>query len=772
MPRKRRPRNSTRTGRTPSGSRFRLWGFRLFVIAVCCVALYCLWLDYLVRIEFEGKRWALPARVYASPMELYVGMSVSKQDLVYELAALGYQEVSRVTRPGQYAVTGNSIRFFNREFSFWDGIQKSANTDLTLANGIIRDLKDRVTGNSVSIIRLVPQLIGKIYPAHNEDRVLVPYEDIPVTLIHALIAVEDRNFYDHHGIDPRGIARALYANLRAGVVIQGGSTLTQQLVKNFYLDRERTLWRKINEMIMAVMLEWHYSKRDILSAYSNEVYLGQHGANSIHGFGTASEFYFSRPLQELSLDQLAVLVGLVKGASYYNPRQHPRRALERRNLVIGMMQEQGFVTGKEARQAVARDLTVTNQSHWSSAKYPAYLDLVRRHLQRDYETEELRSEGLQIFTTLVPDIQEKAGLATQVVLNRLEKTKHPDAKHLQAALLVTEISTGEILAIIGGRDSYLPGFNRALDAKRPIGSLVKPAIYMTVLANPAKYNVLSEIDDAPITIKQSNKLTWQPENYGGKSHGKVSLLTAMASSYNLATVRLGMELGIDNIRKTLEVLGVQSGIPVYPSLLLGAVELSPYEITQMYQTIANGGFKVPLNTVSAVLDKNGRSLKRYGLEIEQVAESEPVFLTKYLMTEVVNTGTGKGLKTRLADFMPLAGKTGTTNDLRDSWFVGFGDRILATAWVGRDDNKPAGLTGASGAMQVWSDLMQSIRPQPLMLDAPENIAWINIRDGARTSRDCPGTTAYPFIRPYLPAKSVECNTDGRQGSATDLLRMW
>lgn len=773
MPRKRQSRTKKRKKRRSTRvARFRPWILQLTVIAVCCIATYCMWLDFRVRSEFEGKRWALPARVYASPLELYVGKSLPEQNLIHQLKSLGYQAVSRVRRPGQFSVNGNSVHFINREFSFWDGTEESREIGIAFGNDTIRALKDRKTGGSVSLIRLTPQLIGKIYPYHNEDRVLVAYENVPTFLIDALIAVEDRNFYTHHGIDPRGILRAMFANLRAGEVSQGGSTLTQQLVKNFYLSRERTLWRKVNEVVMAFMLEWHYSKRDILSAYINEVYLGQHGARSINGFGNAAEFYFSRPLQELSLHQITLLVALVKGASYYNPRRHPERALMRRDLVIDLMHGQGFINAEQAEQAGQRALDVAKQPRWSSAKYPAFLDLVRRHLRRDYNNEDLRNEGLRIFTTLVPDTQDKAGQAVRSRLGKLEKTKRLTANRLQAALLVTEIDTGEILAMVGGRDLQRAGFNRALDAKRPIGSLIKPAIFLTALNNPAKYNVLSVIDDTPITIKQAAQINWQPKNYSGVSHGKVSLLTALAKSYNLATVRLGMGLGIENIRKTLKILGVQSEIPAYPSLLLGAIELSPYEVAQMYQTIANGGFNTPLKTIRAVLDKNGKPLKRYGLKIEQAIDSGPVFLTNYLMAEVVKTGTGKRLQSQLPDLMPLAGKTGTTNDLRDSWFAGYGERLLAVVWMGRDDNKPAGLSGAGGAMQVWSDLMKVIKPQPLSLTTPGDIAWINTRDGLRTTGDCPGTTAYPFIRPYVPAMSVDCEADRGQRATPDFLQKW
>ncbi|HKK16590.1 MAG TPA: transglycosylase domain-containing protein, partial [Gammaproteobacteria bacterium] len=560
-----------------------------------------------------------------------------------------------------------------------------------------------------------------------------------------------RHFFSHHGIDPKGILRAAWANLRSGDVRQGGSTLTQQLVKNFFLTHERTLLRKFNEMIMALLLEWHYSKAEILATYINEIYLGQHGAQGIHGFGTAAEYYFSRPLSELKLEQLALLVALVRGASYYNPRKHPERATERRNLVIQQMYEQGYLEEEQAIEAQQAPLLISDSPGWSSAKYPAFLDLVNRQLARDYRHEDLQTEGLRIFTTLNPLYQETAIQAASSRLSRLEKSRGLKKNTIQVAGIITSVDTGEVLAMLGGRDNHSTGFNRALDAKRQVGSLIKPVIYLTALSKPERYNVLTALNDKSVSVKQNDGTVWKPDNYDGEIHGEVPMYLALEKSYNLATVRLGMEVGIAGFRKTLGKLGVNEHIPGYPSVYLGAIGLSPLQVTQMYQTLASEGFEIPLRTIREILDKNGNPLQRYPLDIRQMIDSRPVFLTNFLLTRVVQSGTARSLAARMPSYMPLAGKTGTTNDLRDSWFAGFGDNLLGVVWMGRDDNKPAGLTGSSGALQLWTDIMQTIKPQPLTLIPPDGVSMLAFKDGQRVAEGCPGAREYPFIDPYYPA---------------------
>jgi len=741
-----------RTRRQPPASSnisVMMW-FQAFVIVAFCSAAYCLWLDHRIRTEFEGKRWSLPAQVYARPLELYSGLALKRTALIKELQSLGYRESSKPSQAGDYKLLSGGLLLLSRSFQFWDGTEPSRIAELNFADNILSAILDHRTRASIPLLRLEPLVIGKIYSEQHEDRVLVAYDDVPPVLVDALIAVEDRNYFSHFGLDPKGILRALWANLRSADVAQGGSTLTQQLVKNFFLTPERSLWRKFNEMIMAVLLEWHYSKAEILSAYINEVYLGQRGALGVHGFGTAAEYYYARPLGELRVDQIAMLVALVRGASYYNPRKYPDRALARRNLVLRQMQELGYLDRNVAARAMAAPLDISASPGWTGAKYPAFLELVQRQLQVDYKPEDLRSEGLRIFTTLNPAYQDVVEQQTNTRLVKIEKQRNIPAGTLEAAGIISSTETGEILALLGGRNRDDVGFNRALVARRPIGSLIKPAIYLSALAQPQKYNVLTILQDEAINLKQSDGTYWKPDNYDGTFHGDVPMYKALEQSYNLATVRLGMDLGMEPVRKTLKLLGVNENIPDYPSVYLGAVELAPAQVAQMYQTLASNGFQIPLRSIREVLDKEGKPLQRYKLDIRQTVDSKAVFITNFLLKNVVEQGTARSLSSRLPQLMPLAGKTGTTNDLRDSWFAGFGDDILGVVWVGRDDNKPTGLTGATGALQLWTDIMQSLHPQPLSLSAPEGISWMHVYGSNAVAEDCPGSTVFPFIEPYLP----------------------
>jgi penicillin-binding protein 1B len=731
-------------------SLLKLWLVQLIVILACIFLSYCVWIDFQIRKNFEGKRWSVPARVYAQPIELYAGRKFEQNILIERLKSAAYQPVLKLIKPGQFSSRASVIELYTRQFHYWDGVEQARKIRIEISNGHIAKITALDNGKTIQIIRLSPALIGKIFPLHDEDRVLVAYKEIPDSLIKALIAVEDRHFFEHIGIDPKGILRSLFANLLAGKIAQGGSTLTQQLIKNMFLTRERTFSRKLNEILMALMLEYHYSKQSILAAYVNEIYLGQNGARSIHGFGTAAEFYFSKPLDELNIAEIALLTGMVKGASYYNPRKNPKRALERRNLVLKLLQQQDFINTSELKRASSTSLAVIKKPNWSSAKYPAYLDLVRRHIKRDYRIDDLRNEGLQIHTTLDVEKQEIAQNSVKLSLSKLDKERGFKIGTLQSALVMVEQHNGEVLALIGDRNKHRNAFNRALDAKRPIGSLVKPAIYMTALQRAAKYNVLSPLDDSSIVLEQVNGKSWTPKNYDNRTHGKVPLIRSIAKSYNISTVRLGMALGLDNIIQTLKNLGITSPIPKLPSILLGALDLSPYEVTQMYQTIASGGLQIRLRTIRAVLDKKGQPLRRYDLAVREYIEPETAFLTQYLLAEVVKNGTARRLTRELPSLMPIAGKTGTTNALRDSWFAGFGDRLLAVVWVGRDDNQTAKLTGSTGAMQIWLDMMKKIKPEPLNLIEPEEIEWLSFPDMSNPTKSCSQTKAYPFIKKYAP----------------------
>ena len=455
-------------------------------------------------------------------------------------------------------------------------------------------------------------LIGGIYPGHNEDRELLRLSQFPKPLIDTLIATEDRKFYTHWGIDPRGIARALFKTV-TGQRIEGGSTLTQQLVKNFFLTSERTLTRKGTEALMAVLLEMHYSKDEILETYLNEIFLGQDANRAIHGFGLASYFYFDRPLDRLELQEIALLVGMVKGPTVYDPRKNPELTLKRRNVVLQEMVSQNVITQAQFVVARQKPLGVINRAPAGTSPYPAFLQLVHRQLERDYREEDLRSEGLRIFTTLDPRVQHQAEAALSSRLAEIEKSRRMAANSLEGAVVVSSTQTGEIQALVGGREARYAGYNRAIDAQRQIGSLAKPIVYLTALEDPAHYTLITPLDDSPLVWKQPGTTDWKPQNYDRQFHGQVQLRTALAHSYNVATARLGIALGVDRILDKLPAIRHRTRPPPFASSLLGAYELSPIEVAQLYQTFADSGFRTPLRAIREVVTADGKPLQRYPL---------------------------------------------------------------------------------------------------------------------------------------------------------------
>ncbi|MCF6210379.1 MAG: penicillin-binding protein 1B [Gammaproteobacteria bacterium] len=725
--------------------------FTVMLIGFVALLVYVAWLDNQVRQQFEGKRWALPAQVYARPLELYPGQALTVEQLQAELQRLGYREHNRPHQPGTYAWLGRSLVITTRSFDFWDGREPSRTLRVEFSRRNLSDIRRADNGDVVDLVRLDPSLIGRIYPAHKEDRVLVRLDEVPPLLIDALLTVEDRDFYQHHGVSPRAIGRALWANLRAGHTVQGGSTLTQQLVKNFFLSNERTLTRKLNEAIMALLLEWRYDKDEILEAYLNEIYLGQDGRRAIHGFGLASQFYFERPLRQLKIEQITLLVALVKGPSYYDPRRFPARASERRDLVLRLMTEQGMLDSAYAEDARGHKPGVTPRAASGVTRLPAFMDLVRRQLRRDYSDEDLRSEGLRIFTSLDPEVQQAAELALSGQLARLP------GEDLQGGLVTVDVNSGEVLAVVGGRDPRFAGFNRALDAQRPIGSLVKPAIYLTALAR-GDYTLATLLDDGPLSLDLGAGETWQPRNFDHLSHGQVPLFQALGQSYNQATARLGLALGVPAVLDTLQALGIERELPAWPAQLLGIASLSPLEVAQMYHTLAAGGFRTPLRAIRAVLTPQGEPLQRYPLEVVQAAPALPVFLLDAALVNAVRHGTGEAAYRSLPESLIVAGKTGTTNDLRDSWFAGFSGDRLAVVWLGRDDNRPAGLTGARGALRVWADTLRRLDVQSFEPPAPLGIewVWVDAHTGLRIAEDCSSAVRLPFAKGTAPRERVRC----------------
>lgn len=755
-----------KTRKKPSkakGSIFRLGLKRVIIKAGLALLLIgiagLLVLNYQLTSRFSGSKWSLPSHVYSRALELYEGLDLSRDGLIWELEKLGYRRVAKISAAGQYQLQGKHITVHSRAFQFWDESKAAQVFTLTFQGSQLARLHT-LQGEPLALVRLEPLRIGGIYPAHLEDRLPVRLEELPPLLIESLIAVEDRNFYQHYGVSLRGISRALVNNLRPGSATQGGSTLTQQLVKNLYLSQDRNLLRKGLEAVMALMLEQHYSKGEIIEAYINEIYLGQAGKRAIHGFGMASQHYFNQPLAELELHQIALLVAIAKGASYYDPRRHGERALTRRNLVIRLLAEQGLINNAVANRASAKTLDISVRPGTRTNPFPAYLDLVKRQLRQDYLDEDIRTEGLRVFTHFNPQVQRKLELAVGKKLAALERQKGVKNKSIEAASLVVRVGTAEVLALVGGRESSFAGFNRALDTRRPVGSTIKPVVYLTALEQPGEYTLISPLRDEPVAIPAEHGEIWRPQNFDRKSHGEVPLYQAIGQSYNLATARLGMALGLDRVGATLRRLGFEGSLPQVPALTLGAVSMSPFDVASIYHTIAAGGFYSPLASIHSVYSAENQALKRYPYRVENRIDTASIHLLQYAMQVVMREGTGRGAYRYLADDIAVAGKTGTSNDQRDSWFSGFGDDYLAVVWLGRDDNGKMPFTGSSGALQLWSELMADLQVRSLAFSRPDNITyhWVDPQLGLLSEEGCEGARYLPFVAGSEPVASGPCRS--------------
>ncbi|HKU72101.1 MAG TPA: transglycosylase domain-containing protein, partial [Burkholderiales bacterium] len=551
---------------------------------------------------------------------------------------------------------------------------------------------------------------------------------------------------------------------------------TQQLVKSYFLDNRRTLGRKLEEAMMAFLLEVHFEKQDLMNAYINEIYLGQDGNRAIHGFGLASQFYFGKPLAELQLHEVALLVAIVRGPSYYDPRRHPDRVRARRDLVLKLMAQYKVVDEQAAQAAAKRPLGIVSAATQAGGYYPAFLDLVRRTLRRDYREEDLTEAGLRIFSTLSPLTQSQAEKALSQELERLDKLrkeKTPDHK-LEGVVVVTAPQNGEVIAMVGGRQASFDGFNRALDAKRSIGSLVKPVIYLAAIES-GRYNAASIVEDGPIEVKLSNGKVWAPQNISEEYYGPVPLVRALAQSLNLATVRLGLDVGLPKVTNEFVALGLGREPPQLPSVLLGALDVSPLEVAQLYNAFANGGFSTPLRAVRAVVDAEGKPLKSFALEVTPVADSQAVYQVNRMLVQVMEHGSGRAARAQIPPEIVVAGKTGTSSDYRDSWFAGFSGNTLAVVWIGYDDNSPTGLTGSSGSLPVWSRLMRSIGTTSLSAPLPEGLEDVSIEfmTGLAADQRCGGTDLIMVPVPsgtQIPAKPG-CET-GVFGEIGEKARDW
>lgn len=749
---------SRKKARSSARRRFKTALVVLISVLLAAIALYLVHLNDAVQRRFAAIQWVLPAQVYAAPMEIYPGMRLSARALRSELSRLGYRKVRHLQGSGSYVARSSATLVYTRPFSFWDGPQPARKLEVLDRNGKIRRILALNGAKPIQLFRFDPELIGSVYPGRSgQDRVLVRLDQVPPLLPKTLILVEDRTFDSNLGVSPESIVRAAWADLVAGRIVQGGSTLTQQLVRNLFLSDRQTLTRKIREALMAIFLTQHVSKNQILQAYLNEVYMGQDGSIAIRGFALASEFYFNKPLAELEPSEIAMLVGIVRGPSYYNPRRYPKRVLARRNLILHMMVRAHLISEAEGARQVQRPLGITDSGMAAPSRYPAFIDLVQRQLRKQYSQQELSLEGLRVFTTLVPRVQRTLASEIDDKLPKIERANGMKPGTLQAAGVVTAVGTGQVEALVGGRGLRYDGYNRALDTKREIGSLAKPFVYLAALQDPNRFNLGTVLPDLPIAVKMSNGQIWRPHNFDPGQHAPCPMYKALADSINLCSVALGLQVGVGPVRQAFIKAGF-GAVPALPSIFLGGVNMSPVEVAQIYSTLAGGGYYTPLQAIRDVLTSNGKPLTHYPFEIRKAFAAGPVYLITWAMENVLRIGTGRWAKTVLPAGTVLAGKTGTTNQFRDSWFAGFGARQLAVVWVGRDDDGATRLQGATGALRIWAPLMRDLHARSLNPTPPPDIVTeeIDPASGLRADRGCANAVTLPFLRGYAPRQYASC----------------
>lgn len=685
------------------------------VVVLALIAILALYVYKQSVGKFEIRRLSLPTRIFTDFTPLLSGVVLGPDDLVEKLNRLGYRQTSSLSQAGDYLPGRTQMDIYTRPFTHPTGQYPSQPVRIAFSNGSITSVVSLREASPIDNAALEPELLTSILSDQLENRRPVTLDQVPKSLQDAVVATEDVRFWHHPGVDPIGLFRALFRNVRAGGVTQGGSTLTQQLVKNYYLTNERTFKRKATEAFMAVILDAKYSKREIIEAYINDIYLGRNRSISILGVGEAARFYFGKPVSEITLPESALLAGIIRSPNNYSPFTHPELAMQRRSTVLGLMLNQKKITREAYDQAMATPLPPKPFRQRSGlSSIPFYVDRVLQEMSRDYGIKDVKGRGLQIYTAIDLNAQDTAARTIEAGLTALEKgskrLSRPD-NPLQGAMISVDVPTGEIRALIGGRNYDINQFNRAVNAKRQIGSLVKPFVYATAFEpSLSNQNITPAtlVSDTRFVLKRRLSADWSPRNYEDVYHQTVTVAQALEQSLNSASVRIGVACGFDPIVRTAHTLGVVSEIdPKNPSMLLGAVDASPMEMADAYTTIARLGSRVPLHAVKFVTDDRNRVLSA-GDEIKavQVFPARDMYILVNVMKGVVDRGTAAVARS-MGFHLVAAGKTGTTNDKRDAWFIGFTPKALTLTWLGFDDNVPTGLSGGSGAVPIWTRFMQA-----------------------------------------------------------------
>jgi penicillin-binding protein 1B len=736
------------------------------LVLIAVVAVFSAWyvkrLEGTVTAKFEGRKWQFPSKIYSDTYLLYAGMNLRREDLTEKFRRLGYRETkSAPDAKGEYRFgKDGAVEIYLHDFAYPMENFKGFPMRIALQGATVARMENLANGQEMFSFELEPELISGLYDRIWEERRLVNLAEVPPLLVRAILSIEDERFYRHRGIDPIAILRASWANLRSGGVVQGGSTLTQQLMKNFFLGDERSMRRKIKEAIMALIAERKYSKEEILENYLNEIYLGQRGAQGIFGVSEAAQLYFTKDLEQLTVGETALMAGLIRAPGRYSPFRSVEAARQRRNVVLGKMLEDKLISRRQYDAALKemipqRDLIkVTNDA-------PYYVDFLKRELSENYAQEVLTAEGLRIFTSLDLQLQKMAEKSLADGLKRLEETyaylrKRGEGDHLEGAIVVIKPQTGEIKAMVGGRDYQKSQFNRVFQSRRQPGSVFKPFVYLAALmygSEGKRFTPVSLVEDSAFTWSYEGQ-EWQPANYRDEYFGTVTFQTALERSLNSATARVAREVGIRRVRDIAYRLGIQSPLPAFPSVALGAAEVTPLEVGVAFSTLANGGVRTQPLAVKQIIDQESRVLEKRDIQVEKVLTPQLAFMMNFMMKGVLDRGSGRSA--RLLGFnRPAAGKTGTTNDTKDAWFVGYTPDLLAVVWVGFDNGTKLGLSGAQAAVPIWTDFMKKATAGAPVTDfaPPQGIRMMDVDPltGYRATPNCPTVIQEAFLEGEEPS---------------------
>ncbi|HUA32853.1 MAG TPA: PBP1A family penicillin-binding protein [Candidatus Binataceae bacterium] len=759
--------------------------FGLLVLFAVPPTLY-LFFNYYHQLEnevvtrFSGKRWNIPSRVYSDSTLIYPGVTLKDIGFFERLARLNYHPVD----PGKVAMRGEynfdkphgKLVIFLHSFSYPYRNFPGEMIQLDIKSDQIVSMEDPSSNHPIFSFELEPEMINGIFSGDWQQRHLVPLSQVPPSMIDAILAAEDHRFYEHHGIDVVRTIKAAYIDFTSHQVRQGGSTLTQQLMKNFFLTRERSYKRKIKEALMAYIAEQKYSKDDILENYINDIYLGQRGQEGIYGIFEASQYYYSKDPRDLTIAEMASIAGMISSPNRLNPLRHPDASRQRRNEVLASMMTDGYISKAAYDVAVAEPIHA-REVFTENNDAPYFFDYVKKELEERYPPSVLDAEGLRIFTTLDVHTEKLAEHAIEKNLEDLE-AKHAALRRrekkeqLESCLVSIEPQSGKIRAMVGGRDYQESQFNRVVQSKRQPGSVFKPVTYLaafdeTLSGGAEKLLPTSYIEDAPFTW-QYGDMSWTPNNYKDRFFGHVTLEFALQESLNSATARLANDIGLDRIRAMAAKLGF-GDLPNYPSIVLGGIEVSPMQVAQAYAIIANDGLEVHPYAITAVVDENGKVIEGHEFKAEQVISPELAYMGQFMLQQVINHGTGAGART-MGFTRPAAGKTGTTNDEKDAWFAGFTPNLLTIVWTGFDQKEVLGLTGAQASLPAWTAFMKAATASRPALDfvAPPDIVVerIDPTTGCKAGPNWP--VAIMGVFPQDLAPTVACSIQKGGGTLTSI----